>query len=300
LTAEVSAKENLEGSRLPLSAVRVLDLTDEAGVFGTRMLADLGADVLRLEPTDGDSVRRRVPYLLGEAGVDRSLAHLHYNGGKRSVALAFDRADAWDLVEPLLDWADIVVGPLHKSPNLRRFLNPLRVEARHPNLSQVELVFRRDDPEAPASDLAGVAAGGMLWLNGLPDDPPNYPAGKLAYKQTSIAAAFAAISLVTGRFRGGEARLVTISMQEAVTWTTIQTANQNVWEWSGAVQVAAEQVSRAALPSSRPTMAAGSPLSSLRPIGVPGPPGSAKCSATIPGRVTNGPTLTSEWVRPRR
>lgn len=86
-------------------------------------------------------------------------------------------------------------------------------------------------PSMPGSDLTGVAAGGLLWLNGFPEDAPNYPAGSLAYKQTSLVVAFTAVALINARSRGSDARRVVISMQEAVATTTIQSGNQNVWAW---------------------------------------------------------------------
>ena len=83
------------------------------------------------------------------------------------------------------------------------------------------------------TDLTAIAAGGHLVLNGLPDDPPFWPAGNLAYKQVSIAAAEAAVALIFQQRRGGPASDVEISMQEAVAFTTLQTANGNYHDWHG-------------------------------------------------------------------
>lgn len=75
---------------LPLHDVTVLDLADEATVLASRFLAELGADVVRVERATGDTVRRRPPFLHDQEGLERSLAHLLYNGGKRSLAVDFD------------------------------------------------------------------------------------------------------------------------------------------------------------------------------------------------------------------
>ena len=69
-----------------LAGVRVIDLAGDAGVLASRLLADLGADVIRVE-TEADGVRGRAPFLAGRAGVERSLHHLHFNRNKRSVRL---------------------------------------------------------------------------------------------------------------------------------------------------------------------------------------------------------------------
>jgi crotonobetainyl-CoA:carnitine CoA-transferase CaiB-like acyl-CoA transferase len=91
-------------------------------------------------------------------------------------------------------------------------------------------VFRRGSPQASVTDLVGTAAGGLLYLNGYPEDAPNVPAGKLAYKQLSLAVSLAAMSVITTRARG-RTGWQTVSMQEAVMLTTVQTANENYWHW---------------------------------------------------------------------
>ena len=216
----------------PLLGFKVLDLADEPGVFATRLLADLGADVVRIEPAEGDRLRHRGPHIAGSDSIEGSLAHLLYNAGKRSLAVGTPEVPSLDHADALLEWADVAVAPLRKSAEMVRFLDPDRLAKHHPRLGVVDLVFRRGVPEAPGSDLAAVAAGGLLWLSGFADDPPNYPAGKLAYKQVSLAAAFSAVALRRDRSHGGMTRRVTVSMQEAVAWTTLQSGNQNAWIWT--------------------------------------------------------------------
>lgn len=219
------------GARLPLAGVRVLDLTDEAVVLAPRLLADLGAEVIRVESASGDALRRRGPFLDGRPGIERSLAHLLYNAGKQSVALAFDTAAAWELLDRLAAAVDVVVAPLEKPDHARRFFDADRMRTVHPDTGVVDTVFRRDAPHAAVTDLIGVAVGGLLYLNGFPDDPPNVPAGRLAYKQASLTAALAAMALVMAKRRQGCPGRITVCMQEAVMWTTLQTANENYWHW---------------------------------------------------------------------
>lgn len=216
--------------RRPLSTVRVLDLTDEAVALAPRLLADLGATVYRVEPAAGDWLRRRGPFVDGTPGVERSLAHLLYNAGKKSVALNLDHVEAWTLIESLAASVDVIVAPLEKSAPIKLLLEQLRRRDAD-RLAVVDVVLRRDSPEMPATDLIGVAAGGLLYLNGFPDDPPNLPAGKLAYKQASLAVALSAMTLVMSRTRGTGGGSITVSMQEAVMLTTLQTGNENYWHW---------------------------------------------------------------------
>lgn len=217
-------------SNQPLAGVAILDLSDEATVFGARLLAELGANVVRVEDCRGDAIRSRPPFLHGEPGRERSLAHLLYNAGKRSLALDFERTEAWDALERVLPAIDAVIAPLRKEGLLKSFLDRLAARGEDgPGL--VDVAFRRGAPGEAATDLVATAAGGLLVLNGFPQDPPNYPAGELAYKEASLAAAEAAVALVMAQRRHGRGGTITVSLQEAVNFTTIQTANANFYHW---------------------------------------------------------------------
>ena len=218
-------------STLPLKGVRVLDLSDETAVFGARLLADLGAEVVRVESATGDRLRRRSPFLDNQPSLEASLAHLLYNGGKKSVALALDVAESWEIIDRLAASADVILAPLNKSELARTFFDERRIFAVHGHIGIVDIVFRRGSPQAVVTDLIGVAAGGLLYINGFAHDPPTYPAGKLAYKQVAVTAALAGLSLVMAKRRSGKGGRITVSMQEAVMWSTLQTSNQNHWHW---------------------------------------------------------------------
>ncbi len=221
----------------PLTGVVILDLADEPLAMGSRLLADLGAEVVRVESLDGDALRRRGPFVGGIEGVERGLAHLLYNAGKRSVALALARPEAWALVDRLACRAAVVIAPMEQTPLAERFFGEAHIRAVAPSTGVVEAVLRRGSAEKAVADIVGTAAGGMLYLNGYPEDPPNHPAGNLAYKQVSLAAALAAMSLVLEAVGNGGGGRVTVSMQEAVMWTTIQSANENYWHWHQSRQV---------------------------------------------------------------
>lgn len=215
----------------PLASVVVLDMGDEPMVLASRLLADLGADVIRVESIAGDGVRRRGPFVHGIPGLERGLAHIRYNAGKRSLALDLDRPEAWDLVRAIAARADVAFAPMQPSPLAEAFFAESNIRTVAPRLGVVEAVLRRNGPPEQFTDLIGTAAGGMLYLNGYPEDPPNHPAGELAYKQTSLAAALGAMSLLLHAQAGAAAGRITVSMQEAMMWTTIQSANENYWYW---------------------------------------------------------------------
>jgi crotonobetainyl-CoA:carnitine CoA-transferase CaiB-like acyl-CoA transferase len=212
----------------------VLDLSDESTVFGARLLAELGARVIRVEDVSEDPIRSRGPFLGDLPGIERSLAHLLYNAGKESVALDLQAPMSWRIVERIARGCEVVIGPCGPRREIVSLFESLESSGDGaPGI--VDVVFRRDAPDEVATDLIGTAAGGLLVLSGYGEDPPNHPKGDLAYKQTSLAVAEAALALVLEKRRTGRAGRIVVSMQEAINLTTIQTANANIYRWHGRV-----------------------------------------------------------------
>ncbi len=210
-----------------LEGVIVLDVGDEATALAGELLAELGAMVLRVEDELGDALRAQGP-----------LGHAVHNAGKRSIAIDTTTDHGWSPVLGLLDAVDVVIGPLEPGPATRRFMDAVVARAasgRGSGLGVVEVVFRRGADPEPICDLTLTAAGGLVWLCGDSEDPPNHPAGDLGFKQTSLAAAEAALALITSARRTGRAGHVVLSAQEAVTLTTLQTANANLHLWHGRI-----------------------------------------------------------------
>jgi len=92
-----------------LSGLRVIDLAGESGLFVGRQLGELGADVIRVEPPEGDASRLRKPYLEGEVGIERSLYHLHFNANKRGVTLDIHCPEGRERLLSLVESSDILV-----------------------------------------------------------------------------------------------------------------------------------------------------------------------------------------------
>ena len=220
-------------SDLPLAGTVVIDLSDECLVLGARWLSDFGADVIRVESAAGDALRIAGPHLEGHHDPESGLRHLLYNAGKRSLALNFDAPGAWDLIDRLLAAADVVLAPLDKSASARRFFDRERLQRLHPHLGVVDVVMRRGGEELPTSDIVGVASGGLMLGLGFPEVAPDYPAGRLAYKQASQVAAATAAAMLYDRRNGDQANHAYISLQEAILSTTIHFANENMWVHMG-------------------------------------------------------------------
>ena len=189
--------------------------------------------MIRVESASGDALRIGGPHLDDRTDVESGLRHLLYNAGKRSLALNFDAPGAWDLIDRLLAQADLVLAPLDKSVEARRFFDRERLQRLHPHLGVIDVVTRRGGEGLPASDIVGVAAGGLMQGLGFPDVAPDYPAGKLAYKQASQVAAATGAAMLYDRRNGTRPSHAYISLQEAILSTTIHFANENMWRQMG-------------------------------------------------------------------
>jgi len=202
-----------------LADIRVLDLAGEVGWYCTKLLADLGADVIRVEPPGGDPLRDIGPFWHDERARDRSLIYFHYNTSKRSITLDITKPDGKALFERLAATADVVVetfAPGHLDALGLGFdaLSKLR-----PGIILTSITgFGQDGPHAQYawSDIVGVAMSGMMWLAGDREDPPNRPYGNQGYVCAGIDGAAGTLMALYHRDRTGEGQHVDVSMQEAL------------------------------------------------------------------------------------
>src|SRR4051812_34235314 len=123
----------------PLSGVLIIDLSDESMVQAGRLLADLGATVLRIEALAGDEIRNRAPFVDGEPGLERALRHLLYNAGKLSVAANLDSREVWQLIDTMTNRADVVIAPLQKSALARIYFDHERFKNAHPQVGLIDV-----------------------------------------------------------------------------------------------------------------------------------------------------------------
>src|SRR5262249_14123463 len=154
-----------------LSHLRVVDLTDLRGALAGRMLADLGADVVKVEPPGGDTDRLREPFVGDVPGPDRSLPFLYRNLGKRRTAIDLGDAEGWRRFVELCENADVLIENVAVGDPLRARLSPADVHARHPRLVHVTIAdFGLDGPRASwrLEPLPAFAAAGALLASRLP------------------------------------------------------------------------------------------------------------------------------------
>ena len=226
----------------PLADLRVIDLADESGAFAGRMLAQLGADVIRVEPPEGDPIRARAPFVdhavdaaHGDSSAQVSLYHEHLNAGKRSIVLDLGSFEGRTTLLRLAATADLAVlaGPTAGT------VEPAALRATNPSLLITTIAPFGEGPPADysGSDLIAAASSGLMYLNGMPDDPPQAPAAEQGYHMGAIAAVAASLVALVGRDRDarGAGRDIEISLQEAASMATLQTANANMYTWHGQI-----------------------------------------------------------------
>ncbi|WP_327686325.1 CaiB/BaiF CoA transferase family protein [Streptomyces sp. NBC_00467] len=200
----------------PLEGLRVIDLSTPLGTYTGRLLADLGADVIRVEPPGGVPERSAPP--LTEDGISLSFAFTE--AGKRSVVLdGHEIGGGAGQFERLLNSAQILLTSEGPSRLRQRGLHPADVTRRHPRLIHVSVSpFGLTGPWAdrPASDLTLLAAGGLLSLAGEADLAPVRAWGNQTSVISGVHAATAALIAVLVLEETGQGQIVDVSAQEAV------------------------------------------------------------------------------------
>ena len=204
---------------LPLSRYRVIDLTGRQGALCGRVLGDLGADVIKIEPPGGDPARAAGPFHHDTGHPDDSLSFWAYNTNKRSVVLGLERAEDRDRVRGLIAGADFVIesAPPGRLDGLG--LGYAELSHGHEGLIMVSITpFGASGPYRgyAGGDLVSLAAGGLLYLCGPPDHRPVTIGVPQAYNQAGAQAAVGALIAHEHRRRTGLGQQVDVSVQEAV------------------------------------------------------------------------------------
>ena len=202
-----------------LDDVRVLDLTGELGSYCTKLLADLGADVIKIEPPGGDPARDVGPFYHDEADREKSLPFLNLNTNKRSLTLNLDDPAAREVFHKLAPSADIVIESFPPGYLDSLELGYEALQALRPDVILTSITgFGAQGPHADylAPDIVGVAMSGIMWLAGDPQDPPNLPYGNQGYLSASIQAATGTMMALYHRDLTGRGQHVEVSMQEAL------------------------------------------------------------------------------------
>ncbi len=202
-----------------LSPYRVLDLTDERGLLCGKILADLGADVIQIEPPGGSTARHIGPFYHDEIHPEKSLFWWAYAINKRGITLNLKSADGQQLLQRMASEAHFLIESFPPGYLHRLGLGYEALAAINPELVLVSITpFGQDGPYAQykATDVVGMAMGGLMYLTGDPDRAPVRVGYPQFYLHGAAAGATGAMLAHSARVRTGQGQHVDVSCQQAV------------------------------------------------------------------------------------
>ncbi len=215
---------------LPLSPYRVLDLSDETGALCGRLLGDLGADVLKVEPPGGDPSRNRAPFYHDDAHPEKSLPWWAYNCNKRGITLDIATADGRELLRRLVASSHFLIETFAPGRMQKLGLGFDALRAVNPGLVMVSITpFGQSGPYSgfKGDDIVTMAAGGMMNLCGTEDRPPLRMGVPQSHVFAGAQAAVGAMLAHAARLATGQGSYVDVSVQEAV--ADMLTNTQQLW-----------------------------------------------------------------------
>ena len=218
-----------------LNNYRVLDLTDEKGFLCGKILGDLGADVIKIEPPSGDPARKKGPFYHGNADANKSLYWFALNANKRGITLNLESDEGRDLFVRLCDTADIVLESF--SPG---YLDNLRIgykdlSARNPRLIMTSVTsFGQTGPykQYKASDITLLGMSGFMYINGDPDKPPLKMCLDQSYYLASAQAVAATLLALYHRYTSSKGQYIDLAMYEVMVRANYREPFR--WEWEKA------------------------------------------------------------------
>ncbi len=199
-----------------LAEICVVDTGSLRSAFAGRLLADLGAEVWKIEPPGGDPARRQAPCLRAAPG--RSLSFELYNAGKRSLVVDPSNEGELARLRHLLRNADVWIDSTGPGEDPAWPLDPGAIGRDNPRLVTAGVTrFGLDGPFSryTATDLVAQAAGGMIFTNGFPGEAPLQGFGLQAYHAASAYAVIGILLALIERARSGCGQTIDVSLQEA-------------------------------------------------------------------------------------
>lgn len=203
----------------PLNGIRIVDLADNKAAFCSRLLCDLGAEVIKVEAPGGDRSRFEGPMAGDIVAPENSLSFWYYNGGKLSIMLDLATENGRRHFLQLIQSSDLLIEscPPGYLENLNLDYNALKEF--NPALSMVSVSgFGLSGPYSKykAYDIAASASGGQMYVCGRQGRPPLKPFGNQSYYLASLMGAAGALLALSGREKYGMGQHVDLSLQEAV------------------------------------------------------------------------------------
>ncbi len=219
-----------------LKGFRALDLTGLSGQLAGRMLADLGMEVIKIEPPTGDPVRNLAPFVTAASGAKLSTAFAHLNAGKASKVVDLDSEAGRTTFRKLVESADVVLESFQPGELDGKALGYKDLSAINPGIVMASITgFGQTGPKKnfACNDLVALAESGFLYISGDPALAPCRPPETQAYYFASLFATAGVLAALYRRERSGVGDHIDTSMQE-----TLATQEHIVRLWANEKQIA--------------------------------------------------------------
>ncbi|MFC1982504.1 CaiB/BaiF CoA transferase family protein [Chloroflexota bacterium] len=197
----------------------VLDLTDEKGFLCGKLMGDLGADVIKIEPPGGDPARQIGPFYKDIPHPEKSLHWLAYNTNKRSITLDIERKQGQEIFKRLVQDADFVIESFAPGYMDSLQLGYSALSDINKRIVVVSITpFGQTGPykDFKASDIGCTAASGFMYLTGDNDRAPVRISFPQSYQHASLHALVGALIAHYHRLNTGEGQHVDVSIQESI------------------------------------------------------------------------------------
>jgi crotonobetainyl-CoA:carnitine CoA-transferase CaiB-like acyl-CoA transferase len=200
-----------------LTGYRALDLTGLSGQLAGRILADLGMEVIKIEPPGGDPVRNLAPFITSANGAKLSTTFAHLNAGKASKVLDLEKESDRAALRKLVETADVVLESFQPGELAAKGLDYKSLAQINPAIVMGSITgFGQTGPKKNfiCNDLVGLAESGFLYVSGDPSLPPVRPPETQAYYFASLFVTAGVLAALYRRERTGQGDHVDGSMQE--------------------------------------------------------------------------------------
>ena len=202
-----------------LSGLRVLDLTGRAGGYCGFLLANLGAEVILIEPPGGDPMRREGPFKGTQADREQSLSFVAYHTNKRGIVLNLEMEEDQSSLRALVRAADVLIEDRPAGYLDARRLGYKALQAINPALVLTSITgFGQSGPyrDFRAPNIVAFAMGGLMNLCGHPGRAPLVGPCEIAYHLGSVHAAFGTLVALFNRRASGQGDHVDVSLQDVL------------------------------------------------------------------------------------
>ncbi len=221
-----------------LDDLKVLDLSQGlAGPICAKILADFGADVVKVEPLAGDAARSMAPFFGNEPHPEKSLVYLLANLNKRGVKINFDDVEGCDLLRQMALKADIIIESYKPGYLASLGLDYETLSRGNPGLIMVSITpFGQTGPykDYKNEEIITYALSGIMSISGLAEREPLKHGGMQSQYEGGLAGTVGTLAAITARDMLGEGQHVDVSLQDVVTSTLV--IHQPMYSWVGAVQ----------------------------------------------------------------